>query len=76
MRAYFSKFFVPPLPSEQRREITNSKHGGDENMYTAWRDFAENNICLSESSRRNGRAEESKMNVMDKLSAIEPSWMN
>ena len=82
MRACFSKFFVPPLPSEQRREITNSKHGGDENMYTAWRDLAENNIGLSESSRRNGRTEESRMNELNRLSAIEAKldalihWMN
>ena len=71
MRGYFSKFFTPSLPSEQRREITNSKHRGDENKYTAWKDLAEYNIGLSESSERNGRAEESKMNVMDKLSVIE-----
>ena len=44
MGAYFSKFFPPSLPSEQRREITNSKHGGDENMYTAWKDLTEYNI--------------------------------
>ena len=41
MEAYFNRFFPPSLPSEQRREITNSKHGGDENMYTAWKDLAE-----------------------------------
>ena len=82
MRAYFSKFFIPPLPSEQRREITNSKHGGDENMYTAWRDLAENNIGLSESLRRNGTTEESRMNELNRLSAIEAKldalihWMN
>ena len=82
MRAYFSKFFTPSLPSEQRREITNSKHGGDENMYTAWRDLAEYNIRSSGSSGGNGRAEESGINVMDKLSAIEAKldelihWMN
>ena len=29
MGAYFSKFFPPSLTSEQRLEITNSKHGGD-----------------------------------------------
>ena len=28
MGAYFSKFFPPSLTSEQRWEITNSKHGG------------------------------------------------
>ena len=82
MRAYLSKFFTPPLSSEQRLEITNSKHGGDENQYTAWKDLAEYNIGLSESSERNGRAKESGMNVMDKLSAIEAKpdelihWMN
>ena len=71
MGAYFSKFFPPSLSSEQRREITNSKHGGDENMYTAWKDLAEYNIRPPESSGRNGRAEESGMNVLNKLSAIE-----
>ena len=71
MRAYFSKFFIPSLPSEQRKEITNSKHGGDENMFTAWRDFAKYNIGLSESSRKNDRAEEDSMSVRDRLSAIE-----
>ena len=82
MRAYFSKFFIPSLPSKQRREITNSKHEGDENRYIAWRDLAEYNIRSSGSSERNDRAEESKMNVMDKLSAIEAKldefihWMN
>ena len=82
MRAYSSKFFIPSLPSEQRREITNSKHGGDENMYTAWRDLAENNIGLSESSKKNGIDEEDSMSVRDRLSAIEAKldelihWMN
>ena len=71
MGAYFIKFFPPPLTSEQRLEITNSKHGGDENMYTSWKDLAEYNIRSSESSGRNGRAEESGMNEMNKLSAIE-----
>ena len=71
MRAYFSKFFTPSLSSEQRLEITNSKHGGEENKYIAWRDLDEYNIRPSRSSERNGRAEESGMNVMDKLSAIE-----
>ena len=71
MRAYFGKFFIPSLPSEQRREITNSRHGGDENMFTAWRDFAKYNIGLSESSRRNDIAEEYNMSVRDRLSAIE-----
>ena len=82
MRAYFNKFFTPSLNSEQGLEKTNSKHGGDENRYTAWRDLAEYNIRPSRSSERNGRVEESKMNVMDKLSAIEAKldklmhWMN
>ena len=71
MRAYFSKFFIPSLPSEQRREITNSRHGEDEHMFTAWRDFAKYNIGLSESSRRNDIAEEDSMSVRDRLSAIE-----
>ena len=71
MRAYFSKFFIPSLPFEQRREITNSEHGGDENMCTAWRDIAKYNIGLFESSRRNDRTEESRMSVMDRLSVIE-----
>ena len=82
MRAYFNKFFTPSLGSEQRLEKTNSKHGGDENKYTAWRDLAEYNIRPSGSSERNGIAEENRMNVMDKLSAIEAKldelihWMN
>ena len=82
MSAYFSKFFIPSLPSEQRREITNSKHGGNENMYTAWRDLAENNIGLSESTRKNVRAEGSRMNELNRLSAIEAKldallhWLN
>ena len=82
MRAYFRKFFTLSLPSEQRREITNSKHGGDENMSTALRDLAEYNIRSSGSSKRNGRAEESGKNVMDQLSAIEAKldalihWLN
>ena len=82
MRAYFRKLFIPSLPSEQRREIINSKHEGDENRCIAWRDLAEYNIRSSGSSERNGRAEESKMNVMDKLSVIEAKldelihWMN
>ena len=71
MRAYFSKFFIPFLPSEQRREIINSKHEGDENRYIAWRDLAGYNSRSSGSSERNDRAEENKMKVMDKLSAIE-----
>ena len=58
MGAYFCRFFPPSLPSEQRREITNSKHGGDENMYTAWKDLAEYNIRPPESSGRNSRAKE------------------
>ena len=71
MRAYFSKFFIPSLPSKQRREITNSKHEGDEDRYIAWRDLAGYNIRSSGSSERNDRAEENKMKEMDKLSAIE-----
>ena len=71
MRAYFSKFFIPSLPSKQRREIINSKHEGDEDRHVAWRDFAEYNIRSSGSSERNDRAEKSKMDVMDKLLAIE-----
>ena len=82
MRAYFRKFFTPSLSSELSLEITNSKKGGDENKYTAWKDLTEYNIRPSGSSERNGRAEESGMNVMDKLSAIEAKldelihWMN
>ena len=82
MEAYFSRFFPPALPSEQRREITNSEHGGDENMYTAGKDLAEYNIRPAESSGRTGRVEESGMNVLNKLSAIEAKldalihWMN
>ena len=53
MGAYFSRFFSPSLPSEQRREMTISKHGEDENMYTDWKDLAEYNIRPSESSGRN-----------------------
>ena len=71
MGAYFSKLFPPSLTSEQRWEITNSKHGEYENMYTARKDLAEYNIRPSESSGRNGRAEESGMNELNKLSAIE-----
>ena len=71
MEAYFSRFFAPSLPFEQRREITNSKHGGDENMYTAWKDLAEYNIRPPEPSGRNSRAKESGMNELNKLSAIE-----
>ena len=82
MGAYFSKFFPPSLTSEQRREITNSKQGEDENMYIAWKDLAEYNIRPSESSGRNGRVEKSRMNELNKLSAIEAKldalihWMN
>ena len=74
---------LSPIPfSEQRREITNSKQWEDENMYTAWKDLAEYNIRPSESSGRNGRAKESGMNELNKLSAIEAKldalihWMN
>ena len=82
MSAYFSKFFIPSLPFEQRREITNSKHGVNENMYTAWKDLAKNNIGLSESTRKNVRAEGSRMNELNRLSAIEAkldallNWLN
>ena len=82
MGAYFRKFFPPSLTSEQRREITNAKQGEDENMYTTRKDPAEYNIRPSESVRRNGRAEESGMNELNKLSAIEAKldalihWMN
>ena len=82
MGAYFSRFFPPSLPSERRREITNSKQRGDENMYTAWKDLAEYNIRPSESSRRNSRAKESGMNELNKLSSIKAKldalihWMN
>ena len=82
MRVYFSKFFSPFRISEQGMEITRLKQGEDKNNYTAWKDLAENNIRPSGSSEKNGRAEESKMNVMDKLSAIEAKldelihWMN
>ena len=71
MGAYFNKFFPPSLTSEQRWEITNSKHGGDNNIYIAWKNLAEYNIRPSESLGRNGRAEESRMNELNKLSAIE-----
>ena len=71
MRAYFNKFLFPSLQSEQRREIINSKHEGDENRHIAWRDLSEYNFRSSGSSERNDRAEESKIKVMDKLSAIE-----
>ena len=82
MGVYFSKFFTPSLSPELRLKITNSKQGGDENKYTAWGDLAEYNTRPSGSSERNDRAEESEMNVMDKLSAIEAKldelihWMN
>ena len=82
MRAYFSKFFTPTLSSEQRLEKTNSKHGGDENKYTAWKDLAKYNIGLSEFSKRNGRTEEGRMNDLKRLAAIEVKldelihWMN
>ena len=70
MRDYFSKFFIQSFGSEQRLEF-NSKHKGEENKYTVWRNLAEYNIRSSGSSERNGRAGGNKMNVMDKLSAIE-----
>ena len=71
MRAYFNKFFIPSLHSKQGKEIINSNHDRDEDRQFAWRDVAEYNIKSSESSERNGRAEENKLNLMDKLSAIE-----
>ena len=71
MRAYVNKFFIPSLQSKQRRDIINSKHEGDEDRHIAWRDFVEYNIRSSRSSEKNGRAEENKINMMDKLSAIE-----
>ena len=71
MRAYVNKFFIPSLQSKQRRDIINSKHEGDEDRHIAWGDFAEYNIRSSRSLEKNGRAEENKINMMDKLSAIE-----
>ena len=71
MRAYFNKFFIPSLQSKQGKEISGSNHEGDEDRHIAWRDFAEYNIRSSESSERNGRAEENNLNLMGKLSAIE-----
>ena len=82
MGAYFSKFFPPSLPSEQRLGSTNSKQGGSKNMYAARKDLAEYIISPSESSGRNGRTEESKMNELNRLSAIEAKldalihWLN
>ena len=71
MRAYFNNFFIPSLHSKQGKEIINSNHDRDEDRQFAWRDFAEYNIRSSESSEKNGRAEENKLNLMDKLSALE-----
>ena len=71
MRAYFNNFFNPSPQSKQRRETINSRHEGDEVRHIAWRDLSEYNFRSSGSSERNDRAEESKMKVMDKLSAIE-----
>ena len=71
MRAYFNKFFIPSLHSKQGKEIINSNHDGDEDRHIAWRDFAEYNIRSSGSSKRDGRAEGNKLNVMEKLSTIE-----
>ena len=71
MRAYFNKFFNPSPQSKQRREIINSRQEGDEDRHIAWRNFAEYNMRSSGSSERNCRAEDNKINVMDKLSAIE-----
>ena len=51
-------------------------------MYTAWKELAEHNIRSSESSGRNGRAEESGLNELNELLAIEAKldelihWMN
>ena len=71
MRAYFNKFFIPSLQSKQRKEIINSNHEGDEDRHIAWRDIAEYNKRSSGSSEKDGRAEGDKINVMEKLSAIE-----
>ena len=71
MKAYFNKFFIPSLHSKQGKEISGSNHEGDEDRHIAWRDVAEYNRRSSGSSNKNGRAEENKMNVMNKLSAIE-----
>ena len=71
MRAYFDKFFIPSLQSKQRGKGIDSKQEGDEDRQIVWRDFAEYNIRSSGSSERDGRAEGDKMNVMNKLSAIE-----
>ena len=74
--------FPPSLTSEQRLEVTDSKHGGSENMYAAREDLAEYNISPSQSSRRNDRTEENRMNEMNRLSAIEAKldelihWLN
>ena len=82
MGAYFSRFFSPSLPSEQRREITTFKQGGDVNMYTAWKDLARCNMRPSESSGRNSKAKESGMIELNKLSSIEAKldalihWVN
>ena len=82
MGVYFSKFFSPFRISKQGREITRPKQGEDENMYTARKDLAEYNIRLSGSSGRNDKAEEIRMNELNKLSAIEAKldtlihWMN
>ena len=71
MEAYFNKFLFPSLHSKQGKEIINSNHEGDEERHIAWRDVAEYNRRSSGSSNKNGRAEENKLNWMDKLSAIE-----
>ena len=73
--------FPHPLLLNKERKL-NSKQGEDENMYTARKDPAEYNIRPFESLGRNGRAEESGMNELNKLSAIEAKldalihWMN
>ena len=82
MGVYFTKFFSPFLASEQGREITRSKQGEDENMYTARKDLAEYNIRPCECSGRNDRPEKIRMSDLNKLSAIEAKldtlihWMN
>ena len=80
--AYFRKFFPPSLTFEQILEITNSKHGGSENMFAARKDLAEYNINPFESSGGNGRTEERRMNELNRLSSIEAKldalihWLN
>ena len=52
-------------------EISTFKIGEDENMYAAWKNFAEDHIRPPESSRRSSRAKESDMIELNRLSAIE-----